>query len=232
MYWNSSKRLIEELLINTNHDILLTTDNVDFFKGINNDRLTVRNNLSKDLILRYSHKHEFNFNLKYLCFKDLPENYDVIFYIDGDIKNKFWSSNSENRLKEIITNHEFIATRLNCYLNKEVSDFKMKKNPLFSHKISTYNILNWDSSDDLMNSQLPSEHFLIFKNDKNKIKLFSNKWEDFNKQMQNANGGNGCWGDGFEIGISARYAGYKNTFDMSFSEFESVFGFVFNGNKF
>ena len=71
MYLIASKNLINELLSNTNHDILLTTNNVGFFDDIKNNRLIVRNNVPEDSILLYRSGSEFNYNIKYLAFKDL-----------------------------------------------------------------------------------------------------------------------------------------------------------------
>lgn len=230
-YLNASKNLVNELLLNTKHDILLTTNNIEFFKDIINPRLIIRNNLPQDSVLEYRGGAEFNFNLKYLSFKDIPYGYDVIFYIDGDIKNEFWDQRSDDRLKSLMESYEWVATRLNCVLKNEVKQYNDTGDCLFSHKIRSYDILSWDINDDLMESCLPSEHFLIFKYDKEKLDRFSYKWGELNSIMQSMNGGNGCWGDGFEIGISARYAGYNNLIDLYPGELQTKFGFVFNGNK-
>ena len=82
-----------------------------------------------------------------------------------------------------------------------------------------------------MESCLPSEHFLIFKYNKEKLEKFAYKWGELNSILQNQDGGNGSWGDGFEIGISAKYAGYDNIFDLHSGDLQTQFGFIFNGNK-
>jgi hypothetical protein len=82
-----------------------------------------------------------------------------------------------------------------------------------------------------MDSCLPSEHFLIFKYNKEKLETFANKWSELNGIMQSQNGGNGSWGDGFEMGISAKYAGYDNLYDLNYGDLQNHFGFFFNGNK-
>ena len=231
MYLMASKKLINELLSNTNHDILLTTNNVGFFDDIKNNRLIVRNNVPEDSILLYRGGSEFNYNIKYLAFKDLPEGYDVVFYVDGDIKNEFWNQITEDRLNSLMSTYEWVATRLNCILKNEVQQYKNNGGCLFSHKIQSYNILEWDINDNLMESCLPSEHFLIFKYNKEKLEKFAYKWGELNSILQNQDGGNGSWGDGFEIGISAKYAGYDNMFDLHFGDLQTQFGFIFNGNK-
>jgi hypothetical protein len=231
MYLNASKDLINELLSNTKHDILLTTNDVSFFEDINDQRLIVRNNVPSDSILLYKGGSEFNYNLKYLAFKDIPEGYDVIFYVDGDIKHTFWNDVSDERLKSLMESHDSVATRLNCVLRGEIAQLKNIGSCLFSHKIHSYGVLSWDMNDKLIDSCLPSEHFLIFKYDKQKLELFANKWSELNSIMQSQNGGNGSWGDGFEIGISAKFAGYDNMFDLHSGDLQTQFGFIFNGNK-
>jgi hypothetical protein len=231
MYLTASKNLINEILSNTQHDVLLTTNNVEFFDDVKNSRLLVRNNVPEDSILNYRNGVEFNYNLKYLAFKNIPEGYDVIFYVDGDIKNTFWNQVSEDNIKSLMITYDWVATRLNCVLKDEVERYKNTGGCLFSHKIKSYNILDWDVNDKLMESRLPSEHFLIFKYNKEKLDMFSNKWSELNSIMQSQNGGNGSWGDGFEIGISAKYAGYDNMVDLHSGDLQNHFGFVFNGNK-
>ena len=230
-YLNASKKLINELLTNSNHDILLTTNNVEYFDDVKNNRFIIRNNVPDSSIFLYRGGAEFNYNIKYLAFKDLPEGYDVVFYIDGDIKNQFWNQVSEDRIHSLMNTYDWIATRLNCILKNEIIQYNNTGNCLFSHKIKSYDVLTWDTDDDLMESCLPSEHFLIFKYNKEKLEKFSNKWCELNSILQSKNGGDGSWGDGFEMGISARYAGYNNMFDLPHGNLEHDFGFIFNGNK-
>ena len=190
MYLTASKNLINEILSNTQHDVLLTTNNVGFFDDVKNSRLLVRNNVPEDSILNYRNGVEFNYNLKYLAFKNIPEGYDVIFYVHGDIKNTFWNQVSEDNIKSLMITYDWVATRLNCVLKDEVERYKNTGGCLFSHKIQSYNILDWDVNDKLMESRLPSEHFLIFKYNKEKLDMFSNKWSELNSIIQSQNGGN------------------------------------------
>jgi hypothetical protein len=231
MYLNASYKLANEILENTPHDVLITTNEVEFFEGITSERFNVRNNVPKDSVLAYKDNSEFNYNLKYLAFKDLPEGYDVIFYLDGDIKSLFWDDLSQERLTILMEKYDWVATRLDSVLINEVNQHKKIGGALFSHKINSYGVLNWEDTDPLLNSHLPSEHFLIFKYDKEKLKKFSDKWSELNSILQEQNGGYGSWGDGFEMGISAKYAGYDNKFDLSYGDLQTHFGFLFNGNK-
>ena len=83
-----------------------------------------------------------------------------------------------------------------------------------------------------MLSLLPSEHFLILKNEENKIRKFYDKWKELNDYLQSINGEGGSWGDGFEIGISARCAGFHQPIEINQGAWDGILGFKFNGNKF
>jgi len=83
MYLQSAKRFVNEVLEQTNHDVLLSTNNLGFFNDVISERFFLRNNIDESSILMYN--SEFNYNLKYHAFKDIPINYDVIIYLDCDI---------------------------------------------------------------------------------------------------------------------------------------------------
>lgn len=231
MYLESAKRLTNEILSQTNHDVLLSTNNPEFFSDINSQKFFLRNNIDETSIFRYN--SEFNYNLKYHAFDDIPKNYDILIYLDCDIKLDGWDLESENYINNTFNNFEFGATRLNCSMIGSIDEYRKTGRTLFSHKIDSYKIMeNYNDDDDIMSSLLPSEHFLIFKNDEEKIKKFHKKWKELNDYLQSINGMNGSWGDGFEIGISARYAGYHNVIEVSQGIWDGVLKFKFNGNKY
>lgn len=229
-YLISAKNLTKNILDETNHDVLISTNNIDFFSDILSDRVSVRNNISETSILNYG--DEFNYNLKYHAFLDLPEDYDVIVYLDCDVKLDGWKIESDEYISNIMQEHNFGADRLNCVLSHEISYFLQKTGGVFGHKIQSYEIIeNYLESDDVLNAQLPSEHFLILKNTPDKIGVFAKEWKTLNEFLQNKNGLGGSWGDGFEIGISARKAGFTETFNISSGIWSEVLGIRFNGNK-
>jgi hypothetical protein len=231
MYLTSAKTLTQEILNQTNHDVLISTNNVEFFSDIQSNRVIVRDNILKDSTLKYN--NEFNYNLKHFAFENLPDGYDCLIYLDGDIKLEGWNNNSESYIMDIMSNYDFGATRLNCYLGKSITELNETGRTLFSHKINSYKIReNYLESDDIMNSQLPSEHFLIFKYDKEKLNKFQERWKEMNDHLQSINGDGGSWGDGFEIGVSARYAGFHKTIEVSHGIWHGTLGFIFNGNKY
>ncbi len=229
-YLISAKNLAGNILDETNHDVLISTNNLDFFSDILSDRVFVRNNISENSILNYG--DEFNYNLKYHAFLELPESYDVVIYLDCDVKLNGWKKESDDYIFEMIQNYNFGADRLNCVLSHEIGYFLQNTGGVFRHKIQSYEVIDrYSESDDIMNSQLPSEHFLIFKNTPEKITIFAEEWKLLNEFLQNKNGSGGSWGDGFEIGISARKAGFTETFNISSGIWSEVLGIRFNGNK-
>lgn len=234
LYTDATARLIDEILTQSNHDILLSTNATELQEKFrNNNRVIVRDNITNtNNILKYS--SEFNYNLKYLAFENIPSNYDLIIYLDCDIKLDGWNLNSDCYLENLFMkeHYNFGATRLNCLLRNEVNQHRTAGRALFSHKIQSYKILDYSDTDDIMLSVLPSEHFLIFKNDNIKVNQFYSKWKQLNDHLQSINGSGGSWGDGFEIGISARYAGFCSPVEIDYGSSINILGFKFNGNKY
>lgn len=232
MYIDACRSLIAEILEKTNHDILLSTNSVDNFQDLgSNTRITIRDNISNtNNILRYG--SEFNYNLKYLAFQDIPKHYDAIIYLDCDIKLEHWTNEAEELIAKTIKDYDMGATRTNCVLKDDVNHLNSGIEALFSHKITAYQIRETYPENDLIYlSKLPSEHFLVFKNTPDKIKNFHKEWSNLNSYLQSINGGNGSWGDGFEIGIAAHKAGIRDIVEIQHWEWSQVMGLVFNGNK-
>jgi hypothetical protein len=233
MYSDAARRLVHEILNNTSHDILLSTNSSNLLDEFsNNNRIIVRNNISNtNSIIMYG--GEFNYNLKYHAFQDIPTDYDIIIYLDCDIKLDGWNNSSDKYIINTFTKYEFGATRLNCSMKGSIDEHHKSGRTLFSHKIESYKIIeNYHENDDIMLSLLPSEHFLILKNNPIKLKKFYERWKELNNHLQSIDGRGGSWGDGFEIGISARYAGLHKTIEISHGVWDGVLGFKFNGNKY
>ena len=91
-YLLSAKNLTNEILKNTKHDVLISTNNTDYFNELNTDRCLVRNNIQSSSIFKYG--GEFNYNLKHHSFINIPEKYDYIVYLDCDIKLTKWDEKS------------------------------------------------------------------------------------------------------------------------------------------
>lgn len=229
-YLKSAKNLITEILGQTKHDVILSTNNVEFFSDVRNERLIVRNNITEGITFRYN--SEFNYNLKHYVFENIPEKYDLIVYLDCDIKLDGWTDASDSYLDNIMSEKEYGATRLNCELGWSIDEYEKTGTTLFKHKIDSYKIRErYDRNDDIMLSRLPSEHFIILKNIKDKVEKFQQKWLEQDTYLQSINGEGGSWGDGFEIGISARYAGLNKYVEIDQGVWDGILGFKFNGNK-
>ena len=233
MYSDAARRLVYEILNNTSHDVLLSTNSSNLLDEFSNkNRIIVRDNISNtNSTIMYG--GEFNYNLKYHAFQDIPIDYDVLIYLDCDIKLDGWTKYSDEYIENTFTEYDFGATRLNCSMGGSIEEYKKNGRTLFSHKIESYKIIeNYDDNDDIMLSLLPSEHFLIFKNDTIKLQKFYEKWKDLNNHLQSIEGRGGSWGDGFEIGVSARYAGFHKTIEIGQGAWDGILGFKFNGNKY
>jgi len=230
LYLQAAKNLTLEILGQTAHDIILSTNKPNYFTDIANDRLTVRNNIPEGITLQYI--NEFNYNLKHYAFEDIPEKYELIVYLDCDIKLKGWTAKSDIYLDQLMNDKEYGATRLNCVLGESIDEYIKRGTTLFRHKIDSYKIREeYSRTDDIMMSRLPSEHFLILKNIPNKIRKFQQRWLEQDTYLQSIKGSGGSWGDGFEIGISARYAGLNDYVEIEQGLSITILGFHFNGNK-
>ena len=101
MYFEASKSLTNEILSHTPHDVLITNNDISQFDEFeNNDRVMVRG-LPKYHLTHY-YSTSFNYNLKYLCYIDIPTEYDHIIYLDGDIKLSGWGPNSDEFIQNFL----------------------------------------------------------------------------------------------------------------------------------
>ena len=109
MYFEASRALVGEILEKTQSDILLNTNSIELLNDFkSNSRIIVRDNISNtNSILRYGDQNsgEFNYNLKYFAFQDIPIKYDALVYLDCDIKLEQWTEDSEELIRKTITDH-------------------------------------------------------------------------------------------------------------------------------
>lgn len=231
LYLSAASRLTNEILSNTNCDVLINTNNPNYFSNNfkNNSRVIIQELILYDNIIVYTNPAvDFNYNLKHLAFKYIPSHYDAVVYLDCDIKLDHWNDNSIKLITEIISNYDIGATRTECVLQHEVDNFDKA---LFKHKILAYKISEtYQPGHKIYSAKLPSEHFLVIKNNE-KLNIFQKEWEKLDKYLQSISGGHGSWGDGFEIGISAALADMSMK-EVSNYEWTQVLGLVFNGNKY
>ncbi len=235
LYVDSCKRLTTEILTQTNHDVLITTNTPDSFVEITTDpRVTLREIAEGENTFKFTHNHtrEFNYNMKHVCFRDIPQTYDYIIYLDADIKVTGWDSKSDEYIDNFLTNiAEAGATRTNAILKDELGYYSNGQS-LFNHKFSVYALEDLLSlGENILEAKLPSEHFLILKNIPEKVSKFYNTWKYLNTYLENKNGGNGSYCDAFEIGISFQAAQY-NLQEVTHGDSLLTLKFYFNGNKY
>lgn len=229
MYLEASSNLINEIIEQTNFDIILTTNEPKYFSNKPKERVHIREITDKSISFKFD--SGFNYNLKYLCFENIPSKYDAVIYLDGDIKLNGFRDESINLIKNILTENEVIGTRFNAVLRDEFNYYTNNISDLFTHKIKTYEIDKYELTDKIFNSRLPSEHFLILKNVPNKVSKFAEHWASMNKILEKKNGIGGAHCDAFEIGISLNEANFEKIYDIQFGDSMTILGFIFNGNK-
>lgn len=232
-YTKYSLKLVKNLLDKTPHDIRISTNCPEYYSGISPRRICV-NDISEKLKFNNIGLGGFNYNLKFYAFENIPTTYDSIFYLDCDQEVVQWD---DDKFNNILTNFfndnkDFICTRTNAILGAHMKNYRIDKHPdLFSHKMENYELTYENTPEEWLNASMPSEHFLIFKNDQNKIKKFHFTWKMLNAlSEQRGDKNQGTWGDGFEIGISAKNAGF-NAAEVAGDIQAFVFGIKFNGNK-
>jgi hypothetical protein len=222
-----SIQLINDILTKTNHDVFISTDCPEYFSL--NERVIIKHiDLDKD---KNKKNNSFNYNLKYYCFENLPEKYDIIIYLDCDTKLTLWNDiNFENYINfQWDRGYNFIGTRINANLNYHLFNHEKTGIDLFSHKIEAYEIKSDTINKNWLDAGMPSEHYFIMKYNKEQMDIFCKTWKNFNKIMQDKNNET-TWGDAFEIGISAREAGYVLS-SANCAGIDNSFEIEFNGNK-
>lgn len=228
-YLESAKKLAENIISNSPHDILITTNKKEYFKDIESSRVIVREHSDPDL--KFIINSEFNYNSKYEAFINLPQGYDVIFYVDCDIKLTHWDDKTEEYLKDFFSKYDFGATRLNATFNYHYHSYKETKQDLFWHKFEGHELLNVDSNDVIFSAVFPSEHYLIFKYNKEALEKFAQEWKKLSFFLQNKDNPYGTLCDGFEIGLALARANITNVKEIHWVDHVVILGLQFNGNR-
>lgn len=228
-YLEATKKLAKNIIEKTPHDLLITTNEKEYFSDLNPQRVFIRDNIDSNLQLFVN--NEFNYNSKYEAFVNLPKDYDIIFYLDGDIEIKFWNEESDLYIQNVFSKYDYGATRLNATFLYHYNNFKTTNQDLFSHKFVGHDMTDISESSILHKAQLPSEHFLIFKNIESNLQNFAENWKSMCFYLQNKNNPHGTLCDGFEIGISVARAGITKIFEISHGDSVLKLGLNFNGNK-
>lgn len=231
-----SKKLATEILEQTSHDVMITTNNVEFFDEFKDNPRVIVRGLPDDNV-SVSCNGVFNYNLKHVCFFNIPADYDIVFYMDTDMKlegpdGEYWDESCDQHLVDLfdVQGYDAIGTRTNAILADEIISWQERNAGLFFHKFPVYGLdFILSLGEDMINARTPSEHFFILKNDPEKINKVYEVWKLLNSKYEYNTHGNSAVHDGLEIGVSLKAAGY-NIRHAGMSE-HVMFKLKFNGNK-
>jgi len=229
IYATFSRRLINDVMTKTPFDIMVTTNEISHFEEDREKwgaRLIVREELLENHKLVVG---VFNQLLKFYSIKDIESKYNWVLYLDCDAGfTGEWNIEELNRQIIEWENHGFdiLGTRTNAILKDELLDhetsFKehlqeikkgnsthhFRKN-LFSDKFIFYEVSSEKGPFEWFEAKLPSEHVLLVKNNE-KLSKMCQTFESFCFKFESQ----GLYPvtvdmEAFEIGVSAKIAGYK-----------------------
>jgi hypothetical protein len=192
-YLDSARKLIESNLLYTNYDILILTNNVDYFKDITDGRLILI-----DYDTKFSETiisdNRFNMHLKRYPIKLSQElGYDIIYYNDCDGYIVGWDEYSfENKCNE-----DFDVAFVS-HANPQLGGLRRTYKHFQDIIDSEFEDLYYDELDNAPN---PAETRVIFKNNE-KLSLFLEFWDKISQRNKNYF----TYHDGVYFGTSAIYA--------------------------
>jgi len=213
-------KLVNDILTKTNHDFLITTDVPNIITDkFDSSRVKIHEIKKSDYKIRLFTNEcklgsDFNFNLKYLCFEKLiGTDYDYIINTDCDNSVEWFN---DDEVDEFLNNeykdrgYDFFAPRADWLFGGYLQEYYSQDNKqlgLMWHKILNYNI-TLDDYERVKDIPMPAEHVLVIKNNE-KLEKFFNNWKEYHDKLANLEFTHGTWAEGFEIGASAYFAGYK-----------------------
>lgn len=229
IYATFAKRLLQDVMLKTPYDILITTNEPEHFQEELNDwkeRVSVR---TEKLETHRLVVGVFNQLLKFYSIKNIDSKYDWVLYLDCDagFTDKWNIDQVENQLSEWDKmGYDMLGTRTNAILKYELAEHEKQLkihqdelskgnlnhyNPgnLFSNKFIFYNVTSENGPFGWMEAKLPSEHVFLVKNN-NKLEPMSRIFEEFCYKFE-TQGEFPVTVDmeAFEIGVSALLAGYN-----------------------
>jgi hypothetical protein len=234
IYATFAKRLVDDVLTKTPYDVLVNTNNIDNFSDViqqNNERVTIRH---EKLENHKTHVGAFNQLLKFNAIKGIDKKYDWVLYLDCDAgftgpidvdalerQIDFWESQG----------FDMVALRTDAtYDWAEIEYLDSVNNgthsKLFDAKFRFYGLHpEWKGS------KLPSEHILLIKND-DKLEKMAYEFERFCTLFETQDPNNIITFDmeAFEIGVSAKLAGY-NMGEMGWQNQNEILKVGFNHNN-
>lgn len=235
-------KLIEDVLTLSDLKIYITTDvgHIIKEKYQNNDRVILNEiDLSTVKVRLWVNQvkvsDDFNFNLKYLTFKDICEDENsVIIFTDCDNSFDWWDRDKvmEYLYERYQHGFDFFGCRADWLFEdflKEYYSQDKREHSLFWHKIYGYD-LDKNPRPDWGKAPLVAEHLLVFVNNEGKMKRFYEEWKNLHDYLANKDYTEGTWAEGFEIGVAAVVAKFKpQNLDWSHHIFSKMIGY--NGYK-
>jgi len=238
--------MIEDVLSLSKIDIYVTTDCSQLIRDKfgENSRIKIKELNRDDLKVRLpigpnKGADDFNFNMRYLCLDHVKElENSLIIFTDCDNSFDWWDeSEIKNFYEKMVSDgFDFFGPRTdykvrnllntfntNCLSKINQSEYDYANCTVFWHKLYNYDMIDFDKKTikDFENhgwagAGLPSEYLLIFINKDGKLKKMVDNWKWFHDYLVNKDFTYGTWAEGFEIGVSAYLAGFKD-FDISYS---------------
>jgi len=247
-------RLIEDVLLLSDVNIYITTDcdEIILEKYEKNNRVIVNPIERKDYVIslpigKIKGASDFNFNLRYLCLEHVQDLEDtLVIFTDCDNSFDWWDRNLvESFVKEHLQNNlDFFAPRTMYKLINGVNTFNQnyksdKELNYADHTVIWHKFFNYDLFDEKTNgvpnievhpwkySPIPTEYLVIMYNKEDKLKRMVDQWKLFYKTLNSKDYTYGTWAEGFEIGVSAHVAGFKD-YDIGYCH--PIWGKMFEPN--
>lgn len=250
-------RMIHDVLEMSDIDLYITTDRRDIIdeKYGYNSRIKIKEIKREDVKVRLpigpnKGADDFNFNMRYMCLEHVCEIPDsIVIFTDCDNSFDWWDKESVlNFIDETEKNgYDFFGPRTdlklrnvfnlfntNCRKNPLVEDLDFHNCTIMWHKLFNYDLIDTETlsvinsdSHPWVNSPLPAEYLIVFNNRSGKLRDMVKQWKWFHDYLSNKDYCFGTWAEGFEIGVSANVAGFKD-FDISFTH--PLWGKIFTPN--
>lgn len=229
IYIKFAKRQIADVMSKTPYDYRLITNEAHQFEDVV-AAFPARVTITEDLLVgERIMVGPFNQMLKYKTMRDVPAKYDWLWYMDCDAGIcETVNTDKIDALADawVSAGFDIIGTRTNAVLSGELLDHERKikewetkkaagePNPylvtnLFSAKFIFYNVSSESGPFEWMDACLPSEHVLFIKNSEKLAKMAA-AFKKFNEKFEKQTIPLITWDmEAFEIGVSAKIAGYK-----------------------
>ena len=236
--------IINDVLMFTDHSVRIVTNDLEgFLKYKDNPRVEILYPCLDGLTIEYPPGPYgfagFNYNLKYLCFQQpFNEEYEAIIYSDSDQKINGWDESlADQSIADFFKNGcDLIAGDADRAFDFHLLNFEANggKSPhydtdLFANKFIGYGLNSSNVPSGWRGAMLPSENYLVIKNNQRKVQAFYESWGHLNYRLQKSESFAGAHHDGFEIGIAAQEAGLTI---CNLRNYTLPFSMEYNGRKY